>query len=172
MSERTGYLGIGSNLGNRECRILEAVRRLEVHGISVVALSSLYETEPAEGVGGGRFINAVAEVRTLLCPADLLKRLKTIEKSMGRSGGHNRPREIDIDIVSLGDSVLDTADLVIPHPRYGERAFVVVPLKEIAPDFRCPRSGLGIDDLLEKLGSHAAIARVSGRRVVAATSPW
>jgi 2-amino-4-hydroxy-6-hydroxymethyldihydropteridine diphosphokinase len=170
MSVRAVYLGIGSNLGNRERRVLEALRYLESTGITVVACSSLYESEPAEGSGGGRFINAVVEVRTLLCPADLLNRLKTIEKSMGRTGAHNRPREIDIDIVSLGDTVLETADLVVPHPRFGDRAFVLLPLKEIAPGFRCPLSGRGVDDMIGSLGTGMTIARVSGRRVIAKTS--
>jgi 2-amino-4-hydroxy-6-hydroxymethyldihydropteridine diphosphokinase len=167
----TGYLGLGSNLGNRAQLILRALRRFEASGIRVSACSGLYESEPAEGVGGGRFLNAVAEVRTLLCPEDLLNRLKTIEKSMGRTGGHNRPREIDIDIVSLGDTVVETAALTIPHPRYHDRAFVLLPLKEVAPAFRCPLTGRSVDEMIDSLESSATVSRISGRRLIAALAP-
>jgi 2-amino-4-hydroxy-6-hydroxymethyldihydropteridine diphosphokinase len=166
-----GYLGLGSNLGNRELLILEALREIEASGIGVTACSSLYETEPAEGVGGGKFVNAVAEVRTLLCPEDLLIRLKTIEKSMGRTGSHNRPREIDIDILSLGNTVVDTAELTIPHPRLGGRAFVLLPLREIAPAFLCPLTGRSVDEMIESLGSNLAVSRISGRHVIAGLVP-
>ena len=144
---------------------------MEETGIRVSACSGLYESEPAEGAGGGRFLNAVAEVRTLLCPEDLLNRLKTIEKSMGRTGGHNRPREIDIDIVCLGDAVVESSGLTIPHPRYGNRAFVLLPLKEIAPGFRCPLTGRTVDEMIESLDSDVNVSRVSGRRLIAALSP-
>jgi 2-amino-4-hydroxy-6-hydroxymethyldihydropteridine diphosphokinase len=166
-----GYLGLGSNLGRRERSIMEALRRIEAVGIPVSACSSLYETPPAEGAGGGPFVNAVAEVRPLLCPEDLLNRLKTIEKSMGRTGGHNRPREIDIDILCIGDTVLETSGLTIPHLRYAERAFVLTPLREISPGFRCPRTGRTIDELIDALGCDVAITRVSGRHIIAAHLP-
>jgi 2-amino-4-hydroxy-6-hydroxymethyldihydropteridine diphosphokinase len=170
VSGQTVYLGLGSNVGSRERLVFAAVRLLDASGLAVTACSSLYETDPAEGAGGGRFINAVVEVRSLLCPADLLNRLKTIEKSMGRTGGHNRPREIDIDILSVGDAVMETVELTIPHPRYSGRPFVLLPLREIAPGFRCPLTGRGIDELIEALGPDLDITRVSGRRIIAATS--
>jgi 2-amino-4-hydroxy-6-hydroxymethyldihydropteridine diphosphokinase len=90
---------------------------------------------------------------------------------MGRTSGHNRPREIDIDILSVGDTVVKTAELTIPHPRFGGRPFVLMPLREIAPGYRCPLTGRGIDDLIAALGSAPDITRVSGRRVIAASSP-
>jgi 2-amino-4-hydroxy-6-hydroxymethyldihydropteridine diphosphokinase len=167
----TGYLGLGSNLGNRERLIFRALRHVEAAGIRVTACSSLYESEPAEGAGGGCFLNAVAEVRPLLYPEDLLNRLKTIEKSIGRTGGHNRPREIDIDILCLGDTVVETAGLTIPHPRFRDRAFVLLPLREIAPGFRCPLTGRSVDEMIESLGSSVNISRISGRRLIAALSP-
>lgn len=162
---------MGSNVGDRERHVLDAVRRIHSAAISVVSCSSLYESEPAEGVGGRDFINAVVEVRTLLCPLDLLKRLKTIEKSMGRTGGHNQAREIDIDIVSYGEKVVESPDLTIPHPRFGGRTFVLVPLREIAPGFRCPLTGRGVAELIGELGHSHGISRVSSREVVAAISP-
>jgi len=157
-------------MGERECRVLEAVRKLESADVQVVSCSSLYESEPADGAGGENFINAVVQVRSLLCPGDLLKRLKTIEKAMGRTGGHNQSREIDIDIVSFGETIVETADLTIPHPRFGGRVFVLVPLAEVAPGFRCPLTGVSVRDLIGALGYNHAITRVSGRSVVAATS--
>ena len=171
MSWTTGYLGLGSNLGRRERSVFRAWRLVEAAGVRVTAFSSLYESEPAEGADGGPFVNAVAEVRTLLCPEDLLNRLKTIEKSMGRTGGHNRPREIDIDILCIGDAVVDTAGLSIPHPRLGGRAFVLLPLQEIAPGFRCPSTGRSIDRLIELLGADTGVTRISGRHMVPVHSP-
>jgi 2-amino-4-hydroxy-6-hydroxymethyldihydropteridine diphosphokinase len=162
---------LGSNLGNREQSILEAVRRLQDSGVPVVAVSGLYETAPAEGAQGNEFINAVVEVRPLLCPGDLLKRLKTIERTMGRTSDHNQPREIDIDIVSYGDTVVEEADLTIPHPRFGKRAFVLLPLQEIAPNFCCPLTGRRLGQLIESLREDQAISRVSGRSIIATTSP-
>jgi 2-amino-4-hydroxy-6-hydroxymethyldihydropteridine diphosphokinase len=162
---------LGSNLGNREQSILNAVRRLEDSGVPVVAVSSLYETAPAEGARGSEFINAVVEVRPLLYPGDLLKRLKTIERTMGRTSGHNQPREIDIDIVSYGDTILEAADLIIPHPRFGKRAFVLLPLQEIAPNFSCPLTGRRLGQMIASLGEDWAISRVSGRSIIATTSP-
>lgn len=167
----TGYLALGSNLGARERAVLEAVHRIASAGIAVTACSSLYESDPAEGAGGGPFVNAVAEVRALLCPGDLLNRLKSIEKSMGRTGGHNRPREIDIDILCLGDALIDTRELTVPHRRLAARAFVLVPLREVAPGFRCPRTGRTVDELVESLGGGAGVTRISGRRVIALHTP-
>ncbi|MCK5713058.1 MAG: 2-amino-4-hydroxy-6-hydroxymethyldihydropteridine diphosphokinase, partial [Hyphomicrobiaceae bacterium] len=118
-----------------------------------------------------RFINAVVKVRPLLYPGDLLKRLKTIERTMGRTSGHNQPREIDIDIVSYGDTILEAADLTIPHPRFGKRAFVLLPLQEIAPDFCCPLTGRRLGQLKELLREDHAVSRVSGRSIIATTSP-
>jgi len=165
-----GYLALGSNLGERERYVLEAVRRLDAAGITVVTCSSLYETLPADGVVGRNFVNAVVEVRTLLCAEDLLKRLQAIEKSMGRIGGHNRSREIDIDILSLGDVVLKADNLTIPHPRFGERAFVLMPLGEIAPEFYCPLTRRSIMEMVGKLSDNLEIKRISDRRIIVVTS--
>lgn len=151
--------------------MLRALRLLDAPDLRVTAASSLYESAPAEGAGGGYFVNAVAEVRTLLCPEDLLNRLKTIEKSMGRTGGHNRPREIDVDILALGGAVVEAAGLSIPHPRLGDRAFVLLPLKEIAPRYRCPLTGRSVDRMIQSLGPAAGISLISGRRLMAVEAP-
>jgi 2-amino-4-hydroxy-6-hydroxymethyldihydropteridine diphosphokinase len=157
------FLGIGANLGRRESSVLAALRKIDGDGVTVIACSSLYETE-AVGMGvAPRFINAVAEVHTLLSPLVLLKRLNTIEKEMGRRGGHNVSREIDIDMIARGADVFTTRDLTLPHPRYDERAFVLLPLREIAPGFVCPRTGRSIDRMIELLNGHHGVTRVSGR---------
>jgi 2-amino-4-hydroxy-6-hydroxymethyldihydropteridine diphosphokinase len=129
-------------------------------------MSSLYETEPVGCGLTGRFINAVVEFEPLLCPTDLLKRLQTIEKRMGRRGGHDEPRELDIDIVTLGDAVIETAGLTVPHPRFRDRAFVLIPLGEIAPRFRCPLTGRDIGELIASLPGEQGIEKISRRKAV------
>ena len=171
VSEQTVYLALGSNMGHREQNVLRAVQSLSENGFRIFACSSLYESDPAEGVGGGCFINSVVEIRSLLSPEDLLNRLKSIEKSLGRTGGHNRPREIDIDIVSFGGRVLETDKLTLPHPRFSSRAFVLLPLQEIAPGFCCPRTGRTIDRLIVALVEKQSLKRASTRCVILADSP-
>jgi 2-amino-4-hydroxy-6-hydroxymethyldihydropteridine diphosphokinase len=161
------YVGLGANLGRREATVLAAARALERRRAArVVRLSSLYETDPV-GIGDApRFINAVAQVVPLLPPGDLLQRLKVIENEMGRAGGHGQSREIDLDLVTCGDDVFHGEDLVLPHPRFHQRAFVLIPLREIAPGFVCPRTGLGIGELIGRLADGGGVARVSGRSLV------
>lgn len=159
-------MSIGSNLGQREERVLAAANRIDAEGLlKVSALSSLYESEPVGCPQQPPFVNAVAEVRSLLNPYDLLKRIKEIEKIMGRRGGHNQPREIDIDIVTLGSWVVEETDLVLPHPRYRRRAFVLVPLREVAPGFRCPLTGRTVGEMLADVGEEG-VWRVSSRRIL------
>jgi 2-amino-4-hydroxy-6-hydroxymethyldihydropteridine diphosphokinase len=172
LNESASYVSLGSNLGNREANVFRALRLLQTEGAATVcACSGLYETEPVGVTDGGYFINAVAEVRPLLCPADLLNRLKIIETKMGRTSGHNRPRTIDIDIVSLGATILKTTDLTLPHPRYADRAFVLLPLREIVPDYVCPLSGRSIDDLIDTLDADHGVVRVSGRDIITTAAP-
>jgi 2-amino-4-hydroxy-6-hydroxymethyldihydropteridine diphosphokinase len=134
LTDTTCYVSLGSNVGAREQQVLEAVARIERSGAGrVTAQSALYETDPVGMPGTDAFVNAVVEVETSLSPDDLLERLQAIESRMGRTGGHYRPREIDIDIITFGDSVIDEPHLDVPHPRYSERAFVLVPLGDIAP---------------------------------------
>jgi 2-amino-4-hydroxy-6-hydroxymethyldihydropteridine diphosphokinase len=162
-----GYLSLGSNIGEREAEVLGAVRLIgESPDIQIGRLASLYETSPVGRVGGGQFINTVLEVHSLLYPRDLLLRLKSIERTLGRSGGHEEAREIDIDIISLGDTVLADADLTLPHARFDSRAFVLMPLREIAPGFVCPRTGRGIEEMIGALPPAQEVRRVSSRRLV------
>jgi 2-amino-4-hydroxy-6-hydroxymethyldihydropteridine diphosphokinase len=164
------YLSIGSNVGAREAAVLRAVGMLDDRAVRVSELSCLYETEPVGCAPMGTFVNAVVEVRSLLSPEDLLERLQAIERVAGRRGGHNQPRVLDMDIVAYGDEVIRSARLTIPHARYRRRLFVLLPLREIAPEFLCPATGQGIDTMLARLEPGQSAARVSSRRVVAASA--
>jgi 2-amino-4-hydroxy-6-hydroxymethyldihydropteridine diphosphokinase len=167
LNARLSYLSLGSNIGEREVNVLRALRFIaEMDGLRVKRCSSLYETAPVEGVAGGHFINAVLEVMTLLQPADLLLRSKALEKQFGRSEERFAARELDIDIIAMGNLSIRLPALHIPHPRYSERAFVLVPLREIAPDFRCPLTDRHIDDIIERLPCTQRISPASARYVI------
>ncbi len=131
-------------------------------------MSSLYETAPFGCPPMAFFINAVVEFEPLLCPLDLLEGLKAMEKAVGRAGGRDEPRELDIDIVAWGPSILRTEALSVPHPRYRDRAFVLVPLAEISPAYVCPETGRSIDDLISSLPGGQYVSRVSSRKTVLA----
>jgi 2-amino-4-hydroxy-6-hydroxymethyldihydropteridine diphosphokinase len=164
-----GYLSIGANMGDREASVLRAVRLIDdQRTIYVVKSSSLYQTSPVACPPQPFFINMVIEVITLLSPMDLLKRIKAIEGEMGRVGAQNEPRKIDIDIVTLGQWIIKSADLSIPHPRYSARRFVLIPLREIAPDFRCPLRGKGLDELINDLSGQGEVELVSSRKLIMA----
>jgi 2-amino-4-hydroxy-6-hydroxymethyldihydropteridine diphosphokinase len=160
-------LSVGSNVGEREAAVLGVPRRLEECGAGrSVRVSSLYETVPIECPPMGRFINAVLEFEPLLPPLDLLERLKLIEKTMGRTGGRDEPRELDIDIVTYGESIIRDERLTVPHPRFRGRAFVLIPLREICPCFVCPETGRSVDDLICSLAEGQYVCRVSRRKAV------
>jgi 2-amino-4-hydroxy-6-hydroxymethyldihydropteridine diphosphokinase len=108
----------------------------------------------------------VVEVKTLHSPRDLLKRIQTIEAGMGRTGSRNEPRSLDIDIISLGSFVVNEEDLIIPHPRFHKRAFVLIPLRAIAPGYRCPARGKNVDELLSSLSGRESVDLVSTRKLV------
>ena len=128
------YLAFGSNLGNREANIRMAIGRLTPL-VRVDAVSSLYETPPMGVEDQPAFLNAVARVTTGLTPHALLRYVKALEDEIGRRPGPRwGPRPIDIDILLMGDRVVDTDALTLPHPHLAERAFVLVPLAELAPD--------------------------------------
>jgi 2-amino-4-hydroxy-6-hydroxymethyldihydropteridine diphosphokinase len=162
--EARAFVALGANLGRREATILRAVRWLEDRGAARLArLSSLYETD-AVGMGDAPpFINAVAEVVALLRPRDLLERMKDVEAELGRTGGHYQSRQIDLDLVAFGDEVTSSGDLVLPHPRFHERAFVLFPLREIAPAFRDPRTGRTIEALVAALPEAQSVRLASSR---------
>lgn len=129
------YLGIGTNMGNRLKNIHQAMDLLEEHGIDVLRISTIIETEPVGGPPQNRYLNGVIEAETTLKPQLLLQSLKRIEKSLGRVNTvPNGPRPIDLDILLYDTKVIEEPGLIIPHPRMFERDFVMEPLKELAPD--------------------------------------
>ena len=150
---KTAFLGLGSNVGNREANLWDAVKHLEQTGeIRILRRSSLYETQPQELLHQPWFLNAVVEVETGMFPIQLLARVREIERDMGRRRvAPKGPRNIDIDILFYGRSVIDTTELQVPHPRLAQRRFVLEPLAEIAPDFRHPVTGKTASEMLGAL---------------------
>lgn len=132
------FLALGSNLGVRETNLRHAIELLPPE-VRVINCSLIYETEPWEYTTQPRFLNQVIETESSLAPLDLLKYLKTREKELGRRPGiRYGPRVIDIDILFYNALVFHSPGLDIPHPKLHERAFVLVPLADIAPDFVHP----------------------------------
>jgi 2-amino-4-hydroxy-6-hydroxymethyldihydropteridine diphosphokinase len=154
----TAYLGIGSNLGNRAANLDRAIDMLSQR-MKMGEISSVYDTEPLNP-DQPRYLNIVCEVSTRLAPEGLLTLAKGIESMMGRTGKTGESRTIDIDILLYDDAVVDTPDLVIPHPRMLERAFVLVPLAEIAPDVVHPVAGKKIRELKEAVNEVQGIFKL------------
>jgi len=150
--KRTAYLSLGSNLGDREAHLREAIARLSELG-SVSRASAFYETEPVEITGQQPwFLNCAAAVETELTALEFLKRMLAIEQAMGRKRTEQKgPRTIDMDIIFFGDEVLDTKELSIPHPAMQHRRFVLEPLAEIAPDAMHPVLKRKVRELLNSL---------------------
>jgi 2-amino-4-hydroxy-6-hydroxymethyldihydropteridine diphosphokinase len=147
------YIGIGTNTGNRQRNIVEALKLL-AKACRINKVSSLYETEPEGYEDQPYFLNCVIEVETDASAFKLLKSLKDIEKRLGREESfRNAPRPIDLDILFYGDQVITEPGLEVPHPRLVERAFVLVPLGEIAPDLVHPVLHKMVRDLLGELKS-------------------
>jgi 2-amino-4-hydroxy-6-hydroxymethyldihydropteridine diphosphokinase len=154
LTVRTGYLGLGSNVGDRRAHLRAALELLGEHGVTVEAVSSAYETEPVgEILDQPDFLNAAARVRTGLEPEPLLDVCKAIEVEQGRmlAGPRHGPRPLDVDLLLLGDLELRSERLVLPHPQVTARRFVLVPLLELDPDLTLP-DGTRLDVALERLG--------------------
>lgn len=147
-------IGLGSNLGDRAARLRFGAARL-VRSLGALRCSSVYETLPREVEEQPPFLNACCTGRARLGPMALLRELKRIERAAGRDPGGMRfgPRELDLDLLLYGDAVVDRPGLSVPHPRLHERAFALVPLREIAPDWRHPRLGRSIAELAAAVGT-------------------
>jgi 2-amino-4-hydroxy-6-hydroxymethyldihydropteridine diphosphokinase len=147
------YLSLGANLGDRKSNLEKAVSFLKEVGV-ILKVSTIYETEPVDmALGTNNFYNLVLCVESEISPALLLSKIKEFEKSMGRdiNNSHKLPRPIDIDILLAGDLILNREDLIIPHKEMARRAFVLVPLVEIAPDLMHPVLKKPVIDILQNL---------------------
>lgn len=155
------YLGLGSNLGNREDN-LDMALKLLAQRMKVGRVSSIYDTEPIGNTDQPHFLNIACEVSTRLSPEGLLALAKGIEVKMGRRGKSGEPRTIDIDILLYGDIVINTPDLAIPHSRMAERSFVMVPLAEIAPELVHPVSWEKIKDMRDAIKEKQGVLKWEG----------
>ena len=146
-------LGLGSNLGDRVRNIDEAIARLTADGKVRIALRSrFYRTAPWGVTDQDWFANACIAIKTDLSPRELLRHCQAVEDAMGRVRTRRwGPRNIDVDILTFGDVKVDEPDLVIPHPLIAERAFVLIPLKDVAPDLKI--NGASLDAMLSKLNA-------------------
>ena len=146
----TAYLSLGSNLGDRAAHLRSAIQALRAPGLRVVALSPLYETEHVGDTSQPRpdYLNCVVRLECELEPRALLHYTRSVERALGRTPAVRwAPRPIDIDLLLVGDAVVSDAELELPHPRMHERAFVLVPLSELAPALRLP-DGRRIADIV------------------------
>ena len=149
------FIGVGSNLGDRQVHCGDAVARLgQLPQTVLMRTAPLIETDAADDAEGGPFLNSVAEIVTALPADQLLLALQSIETALGRPAPHARgqARTIDLDLLLYGDAVIDQPNLTVPHPRLAARRFVLQPLAAIAPEVRHPVLGLNAAELLEQLG--------------------
>ncbi len=151
------YLALGTNLGDREENLRQAVMRLGEQ-VRIDARSRIYETEPWGVAEQPRFLNMVLVGETSLDAPALLRFLKSLERELGRTPGlRYGPRVIDLDILLFDDARIRTPDLIIPHPRLAERRFVLVPLADLAPDLIHPELGVSVRELVARLPNDAGV---------------
>jgi 2-amino-4-hydroxy-6-hydroxymethyldihydropteridine diphosphokinase len=160
-----GFLGLGSNIGDRRAHLEEAVAALPAHGVDVVASSSVYETEPVGLVLDQReFYNACLCVETGHGPDQLLAACKDVERELGRpaSGVRHGPRPIDVDVLLLDELEYSSDRLTLPHPEVSSRRFVIVPLLELDPDLALPGGPRLSEALAALVGDGQEVRRVGG----------
>ncbi|MBI4285803.1 MAG: 2-amino-4-hydroxy-6-hydroxymethyldihydropteridine diphosphokinase [Chloroflexi bacterium] len=159
----TVYLGIGSNQGDRKKNLDMALKFL-TQRMRLGKCSSIYDTEPVGMMEGTqRFLNMVCQAFTMLPPTGLLAVARAVESKLGRVPLPDKgpaPRPIDVDILLYGDQIVKADGLIIPHPRLAERAFVLMPLAELAPDFKHPALGKTIKELLAEVDGKAGVIKV------------
>jgi 2-amino-4-hydroxy-6-hydroxymethyldihydropteridine diphosphokinase len=155
------FLGLGSNIGERQKFLSDATGKLKsIAETKVVWTSSVYESDPYGKRDQAPFLNAVVEIETALEPEQLLETCKSIEQNLGRSSSEKwGPREIDIDILIYDGVVFGNASLRVPHPELEKRKFVLVPLKEIAPDLVHPENGMTITELADACRDSSRVVR-------------
>jgi 2-amino-4-hydroxy-6-hydroxymethyldihydropteridine diphosphokinase len=161
---RSAYLGLGSNVGDRQAHLRAAIAILSASDVEVEAVSSAYETEPVgEVLDQPDFLNAVVRARTALEPEALLDLCKEIEAERGRAfdAPRHSPRALDVDLLLLGDIELSTDRLTLPHPEVTSRRFVLVPLLELDPDLALP-DGTRLVEALASLGSGQRVRKAGG----------
>lgn len=160
------FIGMGSNLGDREARLSDALEALDrIGGSRLVRASRLYETEPVGGPPQGPYLNGVAELQSTLSPLALLEALLAIESAAGRSrdGTQDGPRVLDLDLLLYDDLALETDRLVLPHPRLHLRAFVLEPLAELAGELVHPICDASLAELAERVRDPDAVQLWSSR---------
>jgi 2-amino-4-hydroxy-6-hydroxymethyldihydropteridine diphosphokinase len=146
------YLGIGSNLGDKQGNCLDAIERLSTRGISISKRSAMHETQPWGVEDQPDFVNMAVEVETVMSPEELLVTVKEIEREMGRKAGTRwGPRLIDLDVLLYDDRIVKSKDLIIPHPLLHKRNFVLLPLAEISPECVHPVLKKTIRELAQEL---------------------
>ena len=156
------YLSLGSNLGDRDRNLTEAIQALEGVG-QVKAVSSFYETEPVDFAQQAWFLNCAAAVESCLSPERMMAELLRMERKMGRERIHSKgPRTIDIDILLFGERIVDGPDLKIPHPAMHRRRFVLAPLADIAAEARHPVRNRTVRELLAELPEGQMVRKVRG----------
>jgi 2-amino-4-hydroxy-6-hydroxymethyldihydropteridine diphosphokinase len=161
------FIGLGSNLGKREQALASAVEMLAREaGCELVALSSLYETQPVGGPPQGAYLNAAVWIRTALAPRELLQRLLAIERAHGRVRGplRNAPRTLDLDLLFCADVIVAEPELRVPHLRLCERGFALEPLAEIAGERVHPERGETLASLAARVRDSAAVRRIDSAR--------
>ena len=160
------FVGLGSNLGEREALIRQALDELAaLPDTTLIRVSSLYDTEPVGEIEQPRFLNAVAMLDTELTARQLLWNLQRIEARLGRTRTQRwGPRTMDLDLLLYGDLVIEEAELKLPHPELSRRAFVLVPLVELDPSLTHPISGLTTVQLLARLEHKSPVKRISRLR--------
>ena len=153
------FLGLGSNLGNREEYLSEAVKHISaLPETELIQCSNIYETEPVGDTEQGDFLNAAVEIATGLVPEQLHHALKELEQQLGRRERRRwGPREIDIDILYYGSSIVRTDELNLPHPERSRRKFVLEPLSAIAPEFIDPETGMSVRQMLQRCEDRASV---------------